>query len=77
MGSFKWNGSTDPEDKSGTAEYVRGDKVISVKLESFKLACELDKFIDKQYKRGYTNALLSELTNTEIRLNRLIIDNGD
>lgn len=46
MGSFKWKGKVDPEDKSGTAEYIRDNKVLSVKLESFTVACELDKLIE-------------------------------
>lgn len=65
MGSFRWKGSTDPEDKSGTAEYIRDDKVLSVKLESFTVACELDRFIDNEYGRGYTNSLRNQLFELE------------
>lgn len=65
---FKWKGSADPEDKSGTAEYIRDDKVISFKLESFKLAHELDKFIDNEYERGYTNSLKKQLFELELKV---------
>jgi len=71
MGSFSWIANTDPEDKSGTAEYIRGRMIISFKLESFELASELDKFIDAQYRLGYRNALENVLYSMKSKVDNL------
>lgn len=43
----RWNGSTDPADKSGTATFTHGDRVLQVRLESFKDAQALDELMDR------------------------------
>lgn len=43
----RWQGSTDPADKSGTATFALGDRVLQVRLRSFDDARALDELIDK------------------------------
>lgn len=56
-----WKGRPNIWDDSGTAEFNRGESKITLKLESFKTAMELQEFIkevsEKEFNRGYLKAL--------------------
>lgn len=60
----RFQASTDPADKSGTATFVVAERVLQLKLASFKDAQALDELIDRaalQSKRDSRKAMESWL----------------